>query len=297
MKKFLKNILFLILILLLFNLIMIDFGKKLYFRDYDDYSLDFDTYLMADSHGNPLRKKTEKFNVYNFSASSESYFDMKRKLNFLVQKNSIDTLVISVDNHTLSPYREKLNNLDRSRIYATYNDYDSKLNYYRELIKNKIVFFQPKIGILIREYWFQKFKSIFFTQKTKKAKGAYDSWSNLKISRKIKEAKIRARKQFKYELHSLSLKKTLDEIIKICQNHNITLIGIKFPITKTYYDMTSTDNMGADIIFKEKGIKVFNFSRLFLNDDSMFADQDHLNGKGGRVFTKILMDSLHRRKY
>ena len=297
MKKFLKNISSFLLILLLLNLILLNFSKKLYFEDYDDYSLDFNTYLMADSHGERLKEDTNKFNVYNFSAGSESYFDMKRKLNFLIEKSSIDTLIISVDGHALSPYREKFNNLDKSRIYATYNDYDSKINYYRELIKSRIVFLQPKMALLIREYSYEKLKSGFFTQRTKKFNPANDYWSDLEISKKIKKAKNRAQMQFKYESYSLRLKKTLIEIIKICHENNITLIGIKFPITETYYDIIATDDMGADIIFKEKGIKVLDFSTLFLNDDSMFSDQDHLNRKGARVFTKILMDSLQRTEY
>ena len=47
---------------------------KYYINEYEKSDLNFDTYLLSDSHGNALGNLTEKINVYNFSAGGDSCF-------------------------------------------------------------------------------------------------------------------------------------------------------------------------------------------------------------------------------
>ena len=72
MKKFIKNITFFLLILVVLNVILWVAANKLYYGEYLDYSLNFNSYLVCDSHGLPLKNYTEKYGVYNFSGGSDS---------------------------------------------------------------------------------------------------------------------------------------------------------------------------------------------------------------------------------
>lgn len=81
--------------------------------------------LLSDSHGAALGNLTEKINVYNFSMGSDSYFDMETKLIYLIKNSNVNKILIIVDDHTLSTYREKLNNIDRSSYYKSINEASS----------------------------------------------------------------------------------------------------------------------------------------------------------------------------
>jgi hypothetical protein len=118
--------------------------------------------MLADSHGVPLSNMLEQYGIYNFSFGSDSYFDMYRKIKFLSGKTNVRRIFISADEHTLSPYREKTNNMDRSLIYASKKEFKSNYMYIKEkFIKKYIVFFQPKIGDVIQSYMFSKLKNAF----------------------------------------------------------------------------------------------------------------------------------------
>ena len=111
--------------LMVLNVIMYYFGEKYYFKGYYEYSLAYDTYILADSHGLVLENDSEIYGAYNFSAASDSYIDMLRKIKYLARNTNIQKVYITVDHHTLSPYRERINNTDRSTFYSTSEDYDS----------------------------------------------------------------------------------------------------------------------------------------------------------------------------
>ena len=125
MRKFIIKTIYFSFILIIINVILNHYGNNIYLNNYKNYSSKFNSFLLADSHGLPLKNYTEKNGVYNFSAGSDSYFDMKRKINFLLTQTKVDTIYITVDDHTLSPYREKTNNLDRSIYFSTINDYSN----------------------------------------------------------------------------------------------------------------------------------------------------------------------------
>ena len=86
MHKFLIKFFYFSIVLIITNTLLNHFGNKVYLAKYLNYSLNFNSFLLSDSHGLPLSNNTEKNGVYNFSASSDSYFDMKRKIN-LFPKN------------------------------------------------------------------------------------------------------------------------------------------------------------------------------------------------------------------
>ncbi len=115
--------------------------------------MDYSTYLLADSHGIPLGDFTELYDVHNFSGHSDSYFDMERKLKYLIRNTNVSKVYISVDDHTLSPTREKQNNLDRSAYYTEKEDFSDFQDFFLEKYLNYYcVFLNDRYSLVIKNF-------------------------------------------------------------------------------------------------------------------------------------------------
>ena len=94
MKRFYYNIFIFFTLILLFNSILFLFAKSKYYIGYEKRPAKrFSAFILSDSHGLPIGDFSEKYNVFNFSAGSDSYFDMKRKISYLLENGYIvDTI-------------------------------------------------------------------------------------------------------------------------------------------------------------------------------------------------------------
>lgn len=284
MRKFIRHILIFLAILLVINGIFKIILNDIYFDDYQKVNLKNKIYLLADSHGNALGN-FKKEEIYNFSAPSDSYYDMKNKLDYLISHSNIETLLLTVDNHTLSPYRDESNNLDRSAHFTSSSDYSN----YLEFIKSKyfyqiFVFLDPQYGALLKTY------CISFFKKDRSSNSI--SWSSItEVSRE--EASLeRFKKQFSFKKSSSNLREELLEIINFCRENDIQLIGIKFPVSKNYIELKNSKNYGSDNIFREKNIPIIEIEDFKYKDNTLFKDQDHLNAKGAKIFKAELWKLL-----
>ncbi len=282
MKKFIINIASFVFILLVINMVFYAITYKTYFKDYEKVGLTFTSYLLADSHGTPLNQLTQKLGIYNFSAASDSYFDMLRKVKYLVKNTPVKQIIISVDDHSLSPYRENTNNLERSAFYMIKEDYDSIFTGGINSLKKYIVLFNPSIRGIIRSYL-----QSFIIKKTE-----MKQWSLLSKKQKHHNSKERFNYQFDFTHPSIALTSSLEEIIDLCKISNIELIGIQFPLTHIYYDTIKNNSFHADEIFRSHKLKVYDFRELYLNHDEYFMNQDHLNLNGSKHFIDILTNSF-----
>ena len=259
---------------------------ELYFNEYGKVDLNFETYLLSDSHGNALGNLTEKNNVYNFSAGGDSYIDMHRKLQFLIKKSKIQRVLVSVDDHTLSKYREVLNNEDRSSVFQNWEIGDSKEKLFEVIqnnyVKKYLTFFNIKGREVLKSYLNSKFirKNI-----------DHRKWDILSLGEKNKLSNRRFNFQFNYEKSEL-LTSYLLEIIELCKKNNIELIGVKFPLTNEYYNILGDNSFEADLIFESRNINVFDYKNIFNDNSTFFNDQDHLNKKGSIEFMKIFSKTI-----
>lgn len=84
----------------------------------------------------------------------------------------------------------------------------------------------------------------------------------------------------------------LKDIISVCQKNKIDLVFVNSPtwsvIKKSPYDSILTN------LCSENGANYFDISNdpVFINNNSYFADKDHLNNEGARVFSAILAEKL-----
>ncbi|MAM28979.1 MAG: hypothetical protein CMC13_08130 [Flavobacteriaceae bacterium] len=281
MNKFLQNTIIFFGILAIINAYFFYIVYENYFVQYERIDKNYTTYLLSDSHGLPIAKYSEKYDFYNFSAASDSYVDMRRKLQYLIDNSKIQRLILTVDEHNLSQYRNYSNNIDRSNYFATVDDYNSIFDYITgQYIERYIPLINPKSRDIIKIYF----------QPRRTASGPTVLWNEFDANEKEAFTQQRIDKQFTNSGRSQLQLEALREIINICNQNNIELIGLKYPLTKEYLNGIKDSSFRADSILISKKIKVCDFSTLYENQDSLFANQDHLNERGGQLFTEVLFE-------
>jgi hypothetical protein len=287
MEKFKRSILkFAILMLVVNGVIFL--VKYLLFMDYYKHSEEYNSYLLADSHGWYLGEETETIGIANFSYYSDSYIDTERKLEYLIGNVDVDTIYISADDHTLSPYREFSNNGYKSVRYeftqGGYKFYD----YAKYNLQHYIVLFDPNIRAIVSHFFNEQSKKLLGYGKAK-AQVVDLPWDKLSEVERVSLSKERLSEQFPENSGSSDkLEESLLNIIELCEENDITLIGIKFPLASEYSDLIGGKSYGADSILAVNKIIVYDFRDIFHNNDNFFEDSDHINSVGAQK----LIDSI-----
>ncbi|NOR45663.1 MAG: hypothetical protein GQ534_08775 [Candidatus Delongbacteria bacterium] len=275
--------------LILINVALILIVEKYYNKPYNNIPINDqdEIFILADSHGLPLKQNLRESGIYNFAIGSDSYFDIYRKIVYLIKYTNMNKIIITADDHTLSIYRENSNNIDRSVKFIDYNDNDFLLENNYSLMKEKYLkrylpIFNTKTTGIVEGF----FRSMF--KKPKVRSLDWDSFENKK-----KASKARAKLQFKGTNSSERLKSCIKEIVNLCKLQNIKIIAIKYPLSKDYLTEVNGRNFGADEYFAELGIKTYDFTKIYINNDEYFANQDHLNDLGGKKFADELKKRLN----
>ncbi|RLD66249.1 MAG: hypothetical protein DRI95_07110 [Bacteroidetes bacterium] len=212
---------------------------------------------------------------------------MMLKLNFLNNNAAPETIFLSVDDHTLSPYRENMNNRSRSIHFC--DRYLYKQFYgqeYLSYIFEKYCY--PYLPLLNtnNSKLFYSFLTSFFKVK-KLDEDSTSQFADLSYEQKIKSCKDRMQYQFPQDNKDKNLKcfnESLLQIISFCKNNNITLIGVKFPLAKNYIEVLGDKSYHADIFAKKQGVKIIDLKNIFISRDPLFTNPDHLNKMGSKEF-------------
>lgn len=290
MKKFILNSLLFLSIFLVANTIVYFFAQDVYHEKYNELpDKSYQSFIFADSYGLGLGSYVEGYGVYNFSDASDSYFDIKRKINYLIRNNyQIDSVYVGVDNHTLSPNRKQMNNMDRSVYYSSKEDFDNSFDYIKDrYIRYYGAIFRPSIRSLLRSYLFQKLR--VFVKGESEVQSDSSDWSRLTENQRKAEAEAIIEIQFPSENRSEKLEKVLEDIIALSKEYGFELVGVKLPVSASYLKAMDNANYGADKVFAAHSIPVLNFKRKYLDRDDFFADPNHLNDIGGETFTRVLL--------
>ncbi len=90
----------------------------------------------------------------------------------------------------------------------------------------------------------------------------------------------------------------LDSIIAFCTHERIPLFLVSTPVHETYRSRIppafSSLHDSLSNALRSRGVRVLHYSALFTGD-SLFADADHLNAKGARLFTRTLKTEISAR--
>ena len=293
MIQFLRKGLLFFVLLSVVNFIFFSIVRKLYYADYcSNFDTSFGTYLLSDSHGLPLGDFLEPAGIYNFSAGSDSYFDMRRKLDYLIAHTEVDTILITMDGHTISPFRETKNNLDRSVCFTGPAGFENPLTWVKErYVKYYFVLLNPQISGLLSEYLKSRLFSGFGLW-DKPAKGSPEIWESLPLQRRKRLAAGKAEKRFYQKEPSAALTEALEEILEICAINDIEVIGIRYPIHRDYYEALGDMSFRPDAVLLTAGLPVLDFSEVYLENGKMFADEDHLTFAAGSIFADRIIDTI-----
>lgn len=289
LRLFLRQVSLFLLLLAGLNFALFFLIRGFYIKDYDQVDLDYSEYLLADSHGTPLGDFTEIHNVHNFSDQSDSYLDMERKLRFLIRNTEVKKIYLSVDDHTLSPIRDKQNNLDRSSYYADKADFSGYQEYlYEKYLRYYCVFLNDRYSLVIKNF----IQNELFAFSKWGGVRSKSSWEDLSAMEQTEISLDRINHYFEYPAPSAKMTDSLNRIIAICKANKIELIGLRFPLSRAYVNILKNESFDSDSILKSNHLPIIDFDSLFLEQDEMFRDMDHLDKDGGEKFARILFNSL-----
>jgi len=293
-KRIFKNCLLFAILAVLINIAVYQFlAKPVLFRDYfiPKKNLDkFSNFMMGDSHARVIQQQDlNAMGITNFSFDSESYFDVYNKLHYLIGNHSVDTIYLCVDDHTLSRYRQYWTNAHRSIYFSDYQYYKQyyRINLrnflYKKYISIHLPLFDTSHSLILR-------KRVAAMLKGEKPRSYGNSdFSNVPVEQRIRRSQQRIKTQYPGPEVSEPLTLCLKEIITICENENICLIGVKFPLTREFFEELDDRSYGADSIFMAHHLTVFDYKGIFLDSISYFRDQDHLNIKGSGLFMELFL--------
>ena len=287
MKLFIRKILFFSLPIVLLNFLLIELTDHYYHDDYKVVDYNFESYILADSRGLCLDDGIlNKHGIYNFSAGSDSYQDIYRKLMLLTRNAKPRKIFLTVDDHTLSPYRDRSNNSDRSSQFMIFHDFNSTYEFVKtRYLSQYFPIFESKSRDIIKI----KFASfINFLSIPLKNDFEYTPWPKMTCHEKDQISYHRVYSQFKHNNYSKKQNKFLNLILNACDFHDIEIVGIKFPLTSSYLKNLGSRSYSADEILKSREVDILDFRNYFVNTDNLFLNSDHLNVEGGRKLARLI---------
>ncbi len=288
MKKFLIQSALFGLLLTGLNLVLYRQGKALYFGNYAQADTTVSTFLLADSRGLSLNNFPADYGVANFSSNSDNYADMLRKLKYLIRHTQIRKLYISADDHMLSPYRERTNNQDISVVLTEATDYQNEVQFLKErYLKYYVVLFQPVVRTIVRskmEAWVSR----TITGAAKNNNTLQDGWAALDATARKQQAANRFVLQYPGNQPSAEMATALEQIAALCKENNIEIVAIQFPLSNEYLQWVNNTPYRSVDLFKKLSIPVLDYRSVYKDSLFVFKNQDHLNDRGGRLFTDLL---------
>lgn len=292
-RLFLKLSIFGSGILVLNAIVYFSITRPLWLKFYIDFHTQFDTVILADSHGIPLSPNLlAPIGVYNASSAGDNYVDMYLKVRILLENNHVQTLILTVDDHTLSPYRETKNNLPLSiHFYADASSYADfyPISYYSFLYYRfghcYFPIFDTENSQVVCKFIQSRFSG-------EPLPNADTDWSLLSASTRSSECLTRREQQFPDVAPSIALKKCLLRIVTLCAEQKVRLIGIRFPLSAEYLRVIGDRSFQAAVYLKNLNIAIADFRNIFVAQDSYFYDEDHLNAVGAKQFCYYLNEFL-----
>jgi len=241
---------------------------------------------------------------FNFGMDSDNYVGVYYTLRKVIYRDKVkvDSVVLGIGFHTFS------HNFTKPRGYLNplwyYGDvpYDELLSLKNpgELLRSYL------IVIGSGEYFFQggTLTPISLDPRKPEFPGGWDgqdiNFSGTEESR-LESARAKVGSFVNSEEDQVSYE-YFEKTLELAKENNITVIILRFPVTK-YYDQAilernvSRDEHYGKIFSRVDSIVGYydlDYYSIFFNNTEYFGDPNHLNEKGSGVFSKILAGNLKR---
>ena len=167
--------------------------------------------------------------------------------------------------------------------------YGSSMHFYYYQIVKHIPLFYPSNQKVINKYFLSDFNIL-------ESQPSVDKWEELSTTSKEKKATHRfisffGQQKPKIKIDNLN---ACNEIINLCKQKNIEIIGLKFPISTSLshqYDQHNLGKMIDSVLSLYQINTIINFSVPPFNNDTNLSDQDHVNAKGAKLIIKKLISN------
>jgi hypothetical protein len=265
--------------------------------------------FLGDSHTHRgIKNRYLPDDFYNFASDSESLRETYLKLQYAHRKHpELQYIVLPFDYHMLSSYRERAFDLSRVIYYADVNELANvygkprlvlsihALGYrYLPLLYNKnreMMILAEVRDILHLALGKKSQKSVDIDEcgdpmvHVSRAHGGV--WTKQTDSDRYNESKNRAAVHFTGNMVEPEMVDIMDRILAYCEQNDIKVIGITYPLTLEYQKMM--DSYAVDSVMAVYDAKPsfhrFNYVHLYDDKQELFHDPDHLNSDGSVIFT------------
>lgn len=291
-KKYFRNTIFTFIFGLVLIVLLGQFYKKYIFEE--NKFLRVPDHLkiinLGSSHGQYGFLYPDGEDAFNFGIESQPYYyDLKilKKYSDKLEPNSIVLIPVSIfsfyDVEWLDEFNERYYGLlDFKDIYNGKKEMYYLWNFSPLLYSGKklLEIFQYLQQAIIR-------KELFFKEST--------SPNDLNFEGKVKEAQTTSKRH----LSSTNLNFTyINEILEFCEEKNFKAVMVVMPQSYLYNDQIGEFNYRERITSKIELLKIkpifldYSHDARFERHLNLFLDDDHLNRKGAKQFTTIILNDL-----
>lgn len=287
MKKFVINI----AVKILYTVII--FGFHFLFNSiaisqvnvYENKSL----FIIGDSHSrHGLDPEKISKSCVNYSQGAEplslSYF----KIEDVVKRTEVDTIILSFSPHNISIFNDKKFVDDNWSKALMQRAYSLPIHYYEGLIDDKEL---CKVRLRNMGLFPKLYHDDFL--------GRYEPLDSTSIN--LSEMRLMETVKKHYSVDSENGKlisevqlKYFNKIVTLCDQSNVHLILWCGPLHRDYLDRVPDEVMNEYNKILNSYPSILNFIDMTL-DDSSFRDHDHLNQKGASIVSSIVRQSLNNK--
>jgi len=243
--------------------------------------------ILGDSHGAVLMQTDLPESIFNMSFGSDNLMDMYLKLHFCIRHNpGLRAVLITADDHIFNAYRKSKNNASRSVFFADYSAYRNvyHANPVQYVMLRHVLPWMPLFDLNNAQLLSQYARIMIRRRLNPDGYANAILWKNLNPAVRQDKARTRVMNQFEGDFDN-GLHDAFRKIVLLCRQHQLKLIGIRFPVTEEYAGAVPQichDHVNA--VFNEAGIPIVDFQNVYIGQPDLFLDQDHLNREGSRKF-------------
>lgn len=253
---------------------------RTYARKYLAFNRSAAFVVLGDSHANRAWTANTESDVFNFAHGSDNITDMRAKVDFISRNtpNRVKALILSVEPHLISTYREVKNNNKINRIANNGLIGLTSLVWF-PLIVDPTTELDSKIFV-------HSLLARLRGQTTTSARGFTEGG-----------AKGRFRGQYVDGEASRRLFREYQELIDYARLQGWQVIALKYPVHPYFDSLIHARPEGRrlsaamDSLVRSRDLRVVDYSTI-VNRADLFLDQDHVNEEGSREFLKAVRKQL-----
>lgn len=256
--------------------------------------------ILGDSRAEKIEEAVLGPGFTNLAHASDGVKDMHAKLRFLLRTGARpDVVLLQCDWHMFSMYRVHMNNRNRGLAFSTYDDGSAvyQCSLIEHVVNRYLVRWIPLIDPGNSGIFQSKLAAALFGET-----GGPQNWTAVAGTGRwdtMSPDRARARVNWRYtqffsEPWVPENAQAMVDLVRLCQENDIRVIGIRYPVVPSLQAMIDATDLTAIRGFYEAlGIAILDFSQV-IRDPALFQDQDHLNSAGVEVFSRILRDQMSR---